>query len=142
MKELSHQFYWIDALCIDQENDAERNHQVEHMGQIFAEAVMVHIWLGATPKADGIVDLLRTQSEGALWDVNYDRYGDDLSRYVFKNKYWNRALVTQEVVLAKMVMVSLGDQVFHYSEPFNNATDFRTPFRGRIRAVRLWSHAG
>jgi hypothetical protein len=125
MKELSHQFYWIDALCIDQENDAERNHQVEHMGQIFAEAVMVHIWLGATPKADGIVDLLRTQSEGALWDVNYDRYGDDLSRYVFKNKYWNRAWVTQEVVLAKMVMVSLGDQVFHYSELFNNATDFR-----------------
>ncbi len=29
---------WVDALCIDQENNKERNHQVEQMSKIFAQA--------------------------------------------------------------------------------------------------------
>jgi hypothetical protein len=37
---------WIDALCIDQSNAIERNHQVKQMGDIFAGAVKVVAWLG------------------------------------------------------------------------------------------------
>ncbi|KAH6620570.1 heterokaryon incompatibility protein-domain-containing protein, partial [Boeremia exigua] len=38
--------YWIDALCIDQGNIKERNHQVGHMGAIYAAARHVVIWMG------------------------------------------------------------------------------------------------
>lgn len=38
--------FWIDALCIDQENLAERNHQVTQMGKIYASAYRVVSWLG------------------------------------------------------------------------------------------------
>jgi hypothetical protein len=38
---------WIDALCIDQENIIERNHQVQQMGEIFARARNVLAWLGS-----------------------------------------------------------------------------------------------
>jgi hypothetical protein len=31
---------WIDAICIDQNNVLERNHQVQQMGQIYAGALM------------------------------------------------------------------------------------------------------
>ena len=37
---------WVDAICIDQNNGIERNHQVKHMGDIYKEADKVIIWLG------------------------------------------------------------------------------------------------
>jgi hypothetical protein len=43
---LRSQWLWIDALCIDQDNVAERNHQVQQMGLIFSRAEEVISWLG------------------------------------------------------------------------------------------------
>ncbi|KAH8753990.1 heterokaryon incompatibility protein-domain-containing protein [Hyaloscypha finlandica] len=39
-------FLWIDALCIDQENDNERTQQVSIMGKIYKAGDKVLIWLG------------------------------------------------------------------------------------------------
>jgi hypothetical protein len=38
---------WIDAICINQEETQERNHQVSQMGNIFKLAFRVVVWLGA-----------------------------------------------------------------------------------------------
>ena len=38
--------YWIDAICIDQSNVQERNHQVQLMKVIYSQAESVSIWLG------------------------------------------------------------------------------------------------
>ncbi|KAF4337340.1 heterokaryon incompatibility [Fusarium beomiforme] len=38
--------FWVDALCIDQNNIKERGHQVNHMGEIYKKAIKVIIWLG------------------------------------------------------------------------------------------------
>jgi hypothetical protein len=38
---------WIDALCINQADDAEKNMQVGIMAQIYEKAVHTIIWLGA-----------------------------------------------------------------------------------------------
>ncbi|KAJ4990452.1 heterokaryon incompatibility protein [Stagonosporopsis vannaccii] len=43
---------WIDMLCIDQANNAERNHQVQLMREIYSKASRVIVWLGDT-KASG-----------------------------------------------------------------------------------------
>jgi len=37
---------WVDALCINQNNIHERNHQVEQMGEIYRQARRVLAWLG------------------------------------------------------------------------------------------------
>ncbi|MCJ1451261.1 hypothetical protein MMC28_001597 [Mycoblastus sanguinarius] len=37
---------WIDAICVDQRNTIERNHQVRHMRKIYEQAKEVLIWLG------------------------------------------------------------------------------------------------
>jgi hypothetical protein len=37
---------WIDAVCINQNNIAEKNEHVKMMGQIYSQASMVHVWLG------------------------------------------------------------------------------------------------
>ena len=38
---------WIDALCINQQDNPERSHQVQLMGSIYRQAQMVWAWLGA-----------------------------------------------------------------------------------------------
>jgi len=37
---------WINAWCIDQDDDDERGHQVGLMGNIFADAGLVIMWVG------------------------------------------------------------------------------------------------
>ncbi|PMD67529.1 HET-domain-containing protein, partial [Hyaloscypha bicolor E] len=37
---------WIDALCINQKDVKERNHQVTQMGLIYSQAESVIVWLG------------------------------------------------------------------------------------------------
>lgn len=39
-------YLWINALCIDQENVSERNHQVQFMRTISSQAKCVVVWLG------------------------------------------------------------------------------------------------
>ena len=38
--------FWIDAICINQANSAERSQQVQHMALIYCQARRVTIWLG------------------------------------------------------------------------------------------------
>ncbi|KAI0199526.1 heterokaryon incompatibility protein-domain-containing protein [Astrocystis sublimbata] len=40
-------YLWVDAICIDQDNYAEKGEQVDLMGDIFTRAEGVIIWLGA-----------------------------------------------------------------------------------------------
>lgn len=37
---------WTDALCINQQDVRERNHQVGQMGKIYSQAAEVLVWLG------------------------------------------------------------------------------------------------
>lgn len=39
-------YLWVDALCINQNDDEEKTHQVPLMNQIYANAQFVYIWLG------------------------------------------------------------------------------------------------
>ncbi|KAF2246901.1 HET-domain-containing protein, partial [Trematosphaeria pertusa] len=96
---------WIDALCIDQANTAERNHQVQQMGQIYSEAQKVIIWLG---KEDGLDPISRSKYAGRpTWDMVFKfsipRYWES----VFCNAYWTRAWVAQEILLARRRIILL-----------------------------------
>ena len=52
-------YLWIDAIAIDQGNNAERNHQVAFMSEIYRCASQVLIYLGAaTPGTNFVFDYL------------------------------------------------------------------------------------
>jgi hypothetical protein len=104
----SAQFYWIDAICIDQSNVVERSHQVRLMGQIYSKADTVLAWLGTgAPKlqcAFGFLQKLRGSmynhpSEPDLWQKPSQRYLKGIHSLRRLN-YWKRAWVIQECVLA------------------------------------------
>jgi len=102
--------YWIDALCINQSDKCERNHQVAQMGKIYAGARRVHIWLGKTSHIHRVSALLSdTSSDGSGYVKPFELQKDLnlVGRYVLHNEYWNRAWVVQEIILARNVVVSL-----------------------------------
>jgi hypothetical protein len=44
----SNRMIWADAICINQKNEDEKNHQVPLMGIIYTNTMRVIIWLGHT----------------------------------------------------------------------------------------------
>lgn len=52
------QLIWIDAIGINQRDDAEKSHQVQRMDQIFKSAVRVLVWLG--PEAGDSAKVMKT----------------------------------------------------------------------------------
>jgi hypothetical protein len=86
------QWLWIDALSIDQTTVAERNHQVQQMGQIYAGAKGVISWLGYKKR---IANFLLHVAQGGFDPEGYSNFCN--------SKYWDRAWITQEVVLARRI---------------------------------------
>jgi hypothetical protein len=115
--------FWIDALCINQQNTSERNHQVAQMGSIFSIAKGVILWLGkATSESDRIHCLLdpdgyEKRAKDWVEVEHHDRI--TIHRRILQNDYWNRAWVTQEVILAQKAVVLIDDWSFEFSELVN-----------------------
>ncbi|KAF2129928.1 HET-domain-containing protein, partial [Dothidotthia symphoricarpi CBS 119687] len=99
---------WIDAICIDQNNTSERNHQVQQMGKIYGSAQNVIAWMGDEPVLASLFRGIRTEwHHGRLIPPDKFRKGiPDLS----KNEYWTRAWITQEITLAKHVYLLAGEE--------------------------------
>ncbi|KAH6629650.1 heterokaryon incompatibility protein-domain-containing protein [Boeremia exigua] len=72
--QLGYCFLWIDALCIDQANAAERDHQVQQMGTIFAKAKMLITWLGCEPGLQRLLHLLGQEHGQTEWTICKDFY--------------------------------------------------------------------
>ncbi|KAL0933388.1 ankyrin and het domain-containing protein [Colletotrichum truncatum] len=55
---------WADSICIDQQNTAEKTHQIVRMTEIYSRAASVLIWLGSDDKdVDGVVELINEALE-------------------------------------------------------------------------------
>lgn len=105
--------YWIDAICIDQDNVLERNHQVSHMGAIYSNASCVHLWLGDTSSLAPVARICTTLAKSQIGDDEWHKVmslKSEVWENVVHNSYWERAWVTQEVLLAQSVVVFFGSQ--------------------------------
>ncbi|KAM0446711.1 hypothetical protein ACHAO4_009211 [Trichoderma viride] len=73
---------WIDAICIDQENEKERGHQVQQMGEIYKQADCVLFYLGESNlELDAFMDTLNMVGKFSLnypcrkWTSYDERWG-------------------------------------------------------------------
>jgi hypothetical protein len=98
---------WVDALCINQGDDNERNHQVAQMGTIFHRAKRVCVWLGPEE-----LWITRPTFNFLEIPVLLDR-DNDLSRFSWlcNLEYWKRLWIIQEVVLAADITVYWGHAI-------------------------------
>lgn len=113
-------FYWIDAICIDQENISERNHQIAQMGRIFSGAFLVYLWLGPLPEMAPWMQYLRNaKSQHLFTPTALDVIGDahkTVGNCVFNNEYFSRAWVIQEILFARSVVILLCGESFKLSD--------------------------
>jgi hypothetical protein len=94
---------WIDAICIDQQNDIERSQQVAYMGDVYSRANEVLVWLGCDDKIASffrfttrLAEETHSKSEAiALWWRE--------QKHVQAS--WTRAWITQELFLANTIRI-------------------------------------
>ncbi|KAI0485319.1 heterokaryon incompatibility protein-domain-containing protein [Xylariaceae sp. FL0804] len=112
---------WIDALCIDQENSAERSYQVGQMNRIYAGASTVYAWLkvdghDGLPSAFAAIEELARGPGLHLFPgrpphvdpgLVDERHVLALGRF-FQNEWWHRVWTVQEVVLPRAVTFVAG----------------------------------
>ncbi|KAF2133135.1 hypothetical protein P153DRAFT_282082, partial [Dothidotthia symphoricarpi CBS 119687] len=102
---------WIDALCINQKNTQEESYQVQSMGQLYAEAENVVIWLGmACNQSDLAMDLFNDPSK-----LEKTRNGSNVTQLtaifaLCERSYWRRVWTQQEVYLARQFTAHCGSK--------------------------------
>ncbi|KAK0649650.1 heterokaryon incompatibility protein-domain-containing protein [Cercophora newfieldiana] len=100
--------FFIDALCINQFHDPERQSQVQLMTAIYRRAASVLAWLGPPPpdKLPAIQSLASASPSAspASWTPSQL----DAHRYLSHHPYWTRVWVLQEILLASSVTVRCG----------------------------------
>ena len=102
------QYLWVDAICINQNNDQERNSQVRLMDQTYRDALVVSVWLGLPPIPDDVkLHSDRNHAQIRTFEIRgFDWYNhlEDLAN----RPYWTRFWVIQECLLAQQVHVYCG----------------------------------
>ena len=99
------EFLWVDAICIDQTNDSERNLNVRAMDMIYRNAAHVSVWLGLSPfpSSDSHITILPSESITTYDDDSF-RW-DDAMREIANRPYWSRFWVIQELLLARNIII-------------------------------------
>ena len=127
---------WIDALCINQSNVRERNHQVGQMSQIYGKSWRVLIWLGLKGEdshlALDFITIVGEDSQTVYKDLaTFTGFGRELQavRCLCQRSYWNRLWIIQEVIVAEKARIQCG---FEYAS-WDDFDRFQFAFeQGRI----------
>ncbi|KAK4172109.1 heterokaryon incompatibility protein-domain-containing protein [Triangularia setosa] len=153
-REDEHLRIWVDAVCIDQQNMDERSKHVRVMGEIYAGAETVRVWLGedsgfyVTPfvntiylMTDILMDIRAPHEMGSLVDALHDVQGRfvrhprsqelnwDMIAEFFNRSWWHRTWVIQEIANARQAMLYAGSHDFGW--------DFLEPVIKVLKSVKL-----
>ncbi|KAH8589510.1 hypothetical protein B0O99DRAFT_553461 [Bisporella sp. PMI_857] len=104
---------WIDAICINQSDINERNHQVQQMADLFSLARRVLVWLGL--ETENTQEAFSFLSNSYLHSPSNRREVMDDPRWaalkeLCEMEYWNRVWIVQEICLASRVVICCGRQ--------------------------------
>ncbi|KAK0665478.1 heterokaryon incompatibility protein-domain-containing protein [Cercophora samala] len=145
---------WVDAVCIDQQNTDERSRHVRAMGEIYAGAETVRVWLGEDSgfrvmpflntiylMTDILIDIKAPDEMGnligALHDVQrrfirHPRSREldwDMIAEFFNRSWWHRTWVMQEIAYARQAMLYAGNNAFGW--------DFFVPVIRVLKSFKL-----
>jgi hypothetical protein len=114
-------WFWVDAICIDQNSVVDRESQVQQMNEVYREASEVVAWLGPSRHSCDCDVFMILEQLGSDRGACVKRFGpsgsDDISKTkgrfealtsLCKRAYWRRMWIVQEVILARNVRVLCG----------------------------------
>lgn len=133
---------WIDAICIDQNNVTEQNHQLRLMREIYSNAHQVVVSLGApTQDSSRAMDLIPQVEDAfirlakrnlSITETNVCQHTCTLSpgpdwtalRALFRLPWFTRIWVIQEVALGRRPVFVLGDRAVSWNSMASVALTF------------------
>ncbi|KAL8296260.1 hypothetical protein RB600_001644 [Gaeumannomyces tritici] len=120
---------WVDAICINQDDKAEKTRQVQSMAKIYAKASRVIVWLGdAADNSDQALEAIRKAAQeqytdSAIYEPNHQATlalsHQDLTNSsnneanqavlnLLQRPWFQRIWVLQEVAAARHVLIKCG----------------------------------
>lgn len=119
---------WVDAVCINQQNIQERNHQVRSMGDIYSTASQVLVWLGPSGENEfKAIDMIERHAADS--ELHWPAEENDVSfirLFVFlNNEWWSRIWTVQEAVLARRIIYQCGHRELPDSVMLSMSHNFR-----------------
>ncbi|KAK6193070.1 aprataxin-like protein [Pestalotiopsis sp. IQ-011] len=139
---------WVDAVCINQQDDSDKSKQIPAMAHIFSAASRVLVWLGTSPRGQmalaDIKKVLRFRSTGSKKrEAHFSNLESPLNDLVVL-PWFRRRWIIQEVVLAADVTVMCGREEISLVHLFRALSDFMResrvpPVLAPLAAIsRLW----
>ncbi|KAI1119903.1 heterokaryon incompatibility protein-domain-containing protein [Nemania abortiva] len=113
---------WIDAICINQDDHEERNHQVQMMSRVYTRAKEVCIWLGEdTDESKTAIDFIHHE---VMELKNFDticsnkRYTEKWQALMMlmQRDWFSRRWVVQEIALATKARLYCGPDSIPWKE--------------------------
>jgi hypothetical protein len=124
------QAFWVDAVCINQGDVAEKTRQLPIMDQIYFRASTVVIWLGAGRYAELQREMAAgghgqgkkpadekpedTKPEDDTPNHNLSRQ-EELASYLRTDSYWGRLWILQEIGSARELEVCFGEEAMSWA---------------------------
>lgn len=105
---------WIDALCINQANHEERNHQVQMMARIYSGATQACIWLGedtddSTTAIEFINEIMKLENIDTISAKKENASKWQSLLLLMQRPWFSRRWVVQEIALAKSATIYCGN---------------------------------
>jgi hypothetical protein len=130
---------WVDAVCINQKSDAEKNSQVPLMAKIYSNALNVCVWVGDELKGKKTmlaVNLVRS----IRFLHNYDTFVEHYSRCsewealldLMKREWFSRRWVVQEIAMAQKATIYCGQQELDWND-YSEAVSLFQEMEERVR---------
>jgi hypothetical protein len=111
--------FWADAICINQDDILERNHQVNLMSKIYSQADLVITWLGEARENSTVALKLLTEVYQSVLCGGFDPTlflrqvspGEKIALLeLLRRSYWKRLWIVQEILLAKDIILLCGNE--------------------------------
>lgn len=100
---------WVDMLCINQNDIAEKSIEVKRMGEIYRKSERVLSWIGEEENQSGqAMEFMHTLGEAAISETAaapislglYQQFHPDAALYItllLQRSYWSRIWICQEI---------------------------------------------
>ncbi|KAF9637203.1 hypothetical protein BFW01_g8099 [Lasiodiplodia theobromae] len=126
--------FWIDAICIHQTDEREKESQVFMMTEIYKRAAEVKIWLGpAEGDSDEAMEKLR---DGNNINISFEGEGLRLRRAldaILLRAYWTRAWVVQEIMVNKNLKIRCGKKEVEWESGVNALKKYSNLLEKKLR---------
>ncbi|CAN9215725.1 unnamed protein product [Alternaria alternata] len=109
LRALKYEYVWVDAICTNQQDDAERSAQVIRMRAIYAgaQSIIVATESGATIAAERIIQILDSiettscpsSPATSFADILNDEQALSVLEAFFQDPYWKRIWILQEFAI-------------------------------------------